>query len=621
MCGLNGIFAYCSKGSPPDEAELLATRDQMAARGPDGAGTWWSDDRRIGLGHRRLAIIDTDERANQPMRGGDDDRYVIVFNGEIYNLPELRNLLEAEGYIFRTTSDTEALLHLYDLKGPEMLGHLRGMFAFAIWDSAAQSLFLARDPFGIKPLYYADDGTTFRFASQVKALLAGGAISDEIDPAGVVGFHLWGSVPESFTTFTAIKALPAGTMLRLRKDTGTVEPEPYINLAEEIARAGHQVVTSDELPTRVREAAYDSVCAHLLADVEVGLFLSAGIDSGALLGLMKDAGVDRVHCITLGFDTFAGTGDDEVPLAAEVAHQYGARHTVRRIGQAEFETDLPAILEAMDQPSIDGVNTWFVAKAAREAGLKVVLSGLGADEILAGYPGFKQVPRMARTLGPINLIPALGKAASHLVEAAGLTRNRPKLAGLFEYGGTLEGAYLLRRSLFLPSELSNILDPEFTVAGLVRLDAQGLLRANLDPDPGCDVGRVAALELGTYTRNQLLRDADWAGMAHSVEVRTPFLDIEFLRQVAPLMPAISGTMGKQALAASPSLSLPGSVTNRAKSGFTVPTGRWMADAADKAVRQAGTLAAPRKGLASRDWAKFVWAQDPRPARGPQETSR
>lgn len=184
MCGLNGILAYRRSAPLIDQLELVATRDRMAARGPDGAGEWWDVDRRIGLGHRRLAIIDPDERANQPMRAH-ADRHVIVFNGEIYNLPELRALLEEHGYAFRTTSDTEALLHLYDLEGHKMLARLRGMFAFAIWDQVERTLFLARDPFGIKPLYYADDGATFRFASQVKALIAGGAISDEPDPAGI----------------------------------------------------------------------------------------------------------------------------------------------------------------------------------------------------------------------------------------------------------------------------------------------------------------------------------------------------------------------------------------------------------------------------------------------------
>ena len=542
------------------------------------------------------------------MQSGAGDKYVIVFNGEIYNLPELRALLVAKGYAFRTTSDTEALLHLYDLYGSDMLERLRGMFAFALWDAPQRTLFLARDPFGIKPLYYADDGASFRFASQVRALMAGGEVPHEVDPAGVVGFHLWGSVPEPFTTYAAVRALPAGTMMRVRFDAGVTGPDRYVNLAQEIQLAARHTVRPVEVAARVRDAARESVAAHLLADVEVGLFLSAGIDSGALLGLMKDAGVDRVHGITLGFESFDGTSNDEVPLAVEVARQYGARHTVRRVGLAEFESDLPAIFNAMDQPSIDGINTWFVAKAAHEVGLKVALSGLGADEMLAGYPGFKQIPRIASAIEVFSAIPGLGSAALKVVEMLGLARNRPKITGLFDYGGTFEGAYLLRRSLFLPEEIEGILDPEFVTAGLARLDALGLLRAILNPDPGCNIGRVAALEFGAYTRNQLLRDSDWAGMAHSIEIRTPFLDLEFLRNVAPLMPVIKGSMGKRALAASPSVSLPDSVINRPKSGFLVPTRCWMAGAADDAMKQTGTISATQRGLESRDWARFIFAR-------------
>src|ERR1700751_1116196 len=192
MCGVNGIFAYHPAANAPDEMELLATRDAMRARGPDGSGAWWSADRRCGLGHRRLSIIDLSERASQPM-ASEDGRFVVVFNGEIYNYPQLRAELETDGARFRTTSDTEVLLHLYARQGAEMVQRLRGMFAFAIWDQVESCLLLARDPYGIKPLYTANDGWTFRFASQVKALLAGGNVSREPEPAGVVGFHLFGS--------------------------------------------------------------------------------------------------------------------------------------------------------------------------------------------------------------------------------------------------------------------------------------------------------------------------------------------------------------------------------------------------------------------------------------------
>jgi asparagine synthase (glutamine-hydrolysing) len=608
MCGINGIYAYNSPASEPSTKELIATRDYMQSRGPDGKGEWWSEDKRMALGHRRLSIIDLSDRASQPMVS-ECGRFIAVFNGEIYNYPALRHHLETQGAVFRTSSDTEVLLHLFAHKGEAMVHDLRGMFAFAIWDNRTRTLFLARDPFGIKPLYISDDGSTFRFASQVKALLAGGEVSRDHDPAGVVGFFLWGSVPEPFTFYKSVGSLPAGHTLKVE---GKVinEPQPYVSLAAEMARAAKEAAAISDLPRIIREAASDSVRAHMLADVDVGLFLSAGIDSGALLGLMMDSGASRVRTITVGFDSFAGTHDDEVPLASQVARRYGARHTVRRVSQREFEDDLPAILNAMDQPSIDGVNTWFVAKAACEAGLKVALSGLGGDELLAGYPGFAEIPRMVRTFAPFGRAPFMGTTARHLIEALGLARQRPKLAGLVEYGGSFEGAYLLRRGLFLPSELPRILGHDLTEEGLARLDAIGLLRASLTPDPGSNVGRVAALECGAYTRNTLLRDTDWAGMAHSLEIRTPLLDIGFLRQVAPAMPSICGRAGKRALATAPAWPLPESVANRAKSGFAVPTGQWMADAAATRRKPAGRVG--RKGLASRGWARAVFAAHAEP---------
>jgi asparagine synthase (glutamine-hydrolysing) len=375
MCGVNGLFAYGGAAPAPDARELLATRDAMAARGPDGAGAWWSDDRRCGLGHQRLAILDPTPRAAQPMLSA-EGRYAITFNGQIYNFPALRRGLEARGVVFRTSCDTEALLHLYAERGAAMLGELRGMFALAIWDAARRGLFLARDPYGIKPLYVADDGRTVRFASQVKALLAGGAVSREPDPAGVVGFHLLGSVPEPFTLYREIRALPAGCSQWVDA-AGAETPKPYVSLPAILAEGAASAAPAAELAERVRAAVGISVAAHRLADVEVGAFLSAGVDSGAILGLMRDVGGDASRAITRSFEEFGGSSEDEAPLAAEVAARYGARHQLRRVGQAEFEADLPALLAAMDQPSIDGVNTWFVAKAAREAGLKVAISGLG----------------------------------------------------------------------------------------------------------------------------------------------------------------------------------------------------------------------------------------------------
>lgn len=601
MCGLNGIFAYHSAAGMPRESELLRTREAMRARGPDGAGAWWNSDRRCGLAHRRLTILDLSDRAAQPMVS-EDGKLIVAFNGEIYNYPQLRTELEAQGVRFRTSSDTEALLHLYARCGSEFVRHLRGMFAFAIWDDRRRGFFLARDPYGIKPLYTANDGWTFRFASQVKALLAGGRISHDPEPAGHVGFYLFGSVPEPFTTYRDILALPAGHTQWVDAE-GPREPKCFANLASFLAVNGQGPVP--EAAALVRAAVSDSVRAHLLADVEVGAFLSAGIDSGALLGLMRDAGQREIRAITLAFEEFRGTAEDEAPLAASVASRYGVCHIVRRVGQREFLDDLPALLDAMDQPSIDGINTWFVAKAAREAGLKVAISGLGGDELLAGYPSFVDVPRWRRRFGPLAAIPGLGRLARLAVRAipkAALSV-RPKALGLFEYAHSWAGAYLLRRGLFLPHELSELMGRGFAREGLRRLEPLHRLAASLVPDPGSDIARVCALESANYMRNQLLRDADWAGMAHGLEIRVPLADVKLLRSLAPVVPRFARGAGKAALARAPSLPLPEEVLSRAKTCFAVPTDAWISTACRGKTRT-GHLRGP-KGLVSRRWSQVV----------------
>lgn len=601
MCGINGIYAFHTAANPPKEAELIATRDHMRARGPDGEGAWWSEDRRVGFGHRRLSIIDLSERASQPMISA-DGRLVIVFNGEIYNYPELRTELEAQGVRFRSTSDTEVLLHLYARDGEAMVHRLRGMYAFVIWDVTKQGLFLARDPYGIKPLYTANDGWTFRFASQVKALLAGGQVSRDPEPAGLVGFHLFGSVPEPFTLYREIRALPAGHTQWV--DTvGPREPKRFANLASVFAAGAANPVPAAELPQRLRAAALDSVRAHLLADVEVGVFLSAGIDSGALLGLMRDAGQEKIRAITLGFDEFAGTSEDEVPLAAEVARHYGAEHIIRRVGEREFQDDLPAILDAMDQPSIDGVNTWFVSKAAKEAGLKVALSGLGGDELLAGYPSFRDIPRWRRRYGALAAIPFAGVLARKLMVTLvpTLAQRQPKALGVLQYAGSWSGAYLLRRGLYLPHELPAMLGQDVVREGLRRLKFGQSIRAQLTPDPGGNVARVGVLEASNYMRNQLLRDSDWAGMAHSLEIRVPLVDWKLAQDFAPLLPGLLPGVGKANLAMAPSMPLPESVRIRAKTGFAVPTGDWVSQMQSPSRRIT-------KGEASRGWSKVVLGQ-------------
>ena len=589
MCGIASIFAYHYAAPPVDRKELRTIRDHMINRGPDGKGEWYSANNRVALGHRRLSIIDLSEAAAQPM-ANTDNKYVISYNGEIYNYKTLRKTLEDKGYKFRTHSDTEVLLHLYAEKGAAMVHDLRGMFAFAIWDETKHALFLARDPYGIKPLYYADDGWTVRIASQVKAILAGGKVLREPEPAGIVGFYLLGSVPEPWTTYQAIRALPAGHTMWVT-NIGPTEPKQYFNIAKVWKEAETPITTKEEQQIQIRKALLDTVKHHMVADVPVGAFLSAGIDSSALVALITELSAPKdvdpktwnlelgtwnspLKTITLSFKEFKGTNNDESPLAQQVATLYNTDHTTRYITEQEFNDDLPKILDAMDQPTIDGLNTWFVAKAAKEQGLKVAISGLGGDELFGGYPSFKDVPHWVKRMAIPSQIPMMGDAARIITEKIiPHTSINPKAAGMLKYGGKWHTAWFLKRGLYMPWELNRLMDKEQAKTGLERLNLENTITAAMIPDPDTEHGKVAAMESSLYMRNQLLRDADWAGMAHSLEIRVPLVDSVLLKTLAGILKT-NQTNSKQPLAYSPGTPLPANIAERAKTGFTTPIEKW-----------------------------------------------
>jgi asparagine synthase (glutamine-hydrolysing) len=515
-----------------------------------------------------------------------DGRLTITFNGDIYNYRELRRELEASGIRFRSGSDTEVLLHLFAEHGPRAVEMLRGMFAFAIWSASDRTLFLARDPFGIKPLYYTDDGVTLRFASQVKALLSAGGIDRRPNPAGSVGFFLWGAVPEPHTLFEGIRALPAGTHVLYRPGNAG-QPRQYFSIVEELARGEAEASqpSEEEQLGWLRETLMDSVRHHLVADVPMGVFLSAGLDSTTLTAIASEIQGSDLRSLTLGFREYQGTHADEVPLAEEVARRYGTLHCTSWVSESDFTEALPGLLEAMDQPTTNGVNTYLVSRAAAQAGMKVALSGLGGDELFGGYPSFRQVPRMATVMRPFQALPALGRAVRRLTDPLLRVWTSPKYAGLAEYGGSYAGAYLLRRALYAPWEIDRFMDPTLVKEGLERLNTIPALRGSYS-GLGAPRQRVAALELAWYMRNQLLRDADWAGMAHSLEIRVPFVDVQLLRRVAPLL-GRSRPPTQKLVASTPRLDLPRGLLLRPKTGFSTPVSRWITRASPRASHARG----------------------------------
>ena len=598
MCGIAGIYAYREPAPPVDQSELLRIREAMIHRGPDGAGLWISPDRRIGLAHRRLSIIDLSEAGAQPMAAA-GGRYRVTFNGEIYNYRELKKELEAKGCRFHSNSDTEVLLHLYSEHGADMVHRLRGMYAFGIWDETKRELFLARDPFGIKPLYFADDGRTFRFASQVKALVRGGEIGSEPEPAGHAGFFVWGYVPEPFTLYKAIRAVPAGTSLCV-DGGGPRGPTAFFSIAEEFAKAESDIgrIADEAAIERALSALDDSVRRHMIADVPVGVFLSAGLDSAMIMALASTKSTAKLRTLTLGFKEYLGSKDDETALAGKMSARCGTSHMTRWVTRRDFETELPQILAAMDQPSIDGVNTYFVSKAATEAGIRVALSGFGGDELFAGYPSFRDVPRLRSVASIFGGMPMLGKALRQLLSPLTRQLTSPKYAGVLEYGKSYGGAYLLRRAVFMPWELSEVMDPEFASQGWYDLQQLTQLEDSIG---GLRDERqiVSTLELGWYLRNQLLRDADWAGMANSVEIRMPYLDLSFLRSLAPLL--LCGArvpIKKTDLARAVEPPIPNEMIMRAKTGFVIPVREWCIDMFGKNKESRGM----------RGWAKHLMLQ-------------
>jgi asparagine synthase (glutamine-hydrolysing) len=469
-----------------------------------------------------------------------------------------------------------------------MVERLRGMFAFAIWDEKRRGMLLARDGFGIKPLYYMDQAGAFSAASQLKALLAGLKAQwrprPDFNAAGHAGFFLFGNVPEPHTLYKGINALKAGTTLWIDAN-GPGQEQSFFDVSSCLGAAdGGAGVDLGELLR-------DSVSHHFVADVPVGVFLSSGLDSATLVGLASELQGASLNTLSLGFDEFKGSVNDEVPLAETIAATYGTRQHSVRVAGKDFVEDMDDLLAAMDQPSIDGVNTYFVAKAAAAEGLKVAISGLGGDEIFGGYDSFSQIPNLVGGVGRIPGIGEMGRFLRSLSMPLTAIGMPPKAPGLFEYSSCYGDAYLLRRALYMPWELSSVLGEDMAREGLAALQARRRLDASqsMISEPQA---KVSALEMSWYMRNQLLRDADWAGMAHGLEIRVPFVDTSLFKALAGAI-ATGCRPGKQEMAATPKKALPDAVMNRPKSGFFVPISDWM-------ERDAGT----DRGL--RGWAKKVY---------------
>jgi asparagine synthase (glutamine-hydrolysing) len=578
MCGIAGIALDPDRTLPNLQERLLAIREAMTHRGPDDAGLISSSDDRAGLVNRRLAVRDLSPAGHMPMSNADATTW-ITHNGEIYNTDELRPELERLGFVFHSESDTEVILHGYEAWGDKVVRRLRGMFAFAILalepaTGKVQRLFLARDRLGIKPLYYAQAGGAFLFASELKAMLASGLLSREISPAGLVGYLMFGSVPNPWTIYCDVQALPPACVLAWQ--AGRVELRRYWHLPTDTIVPSSYTTAVEQVRTRLEEA----VRIRLAADVPLGAFLSGGLDSGAVVALMRQATSGTIRTCSMVFEEHAYS---ESVGAGAVARAMGTEHYERMITARDVAQDWERILWAMDQPTVDGVNTYFASKTAREAGLTVALSGLGGDELFGGYPNtFQGVPQVLRALELVQAVPGGATFARRVIHLLPDHLRWSKVSDALTVPASPASAYVTRRGLFSPSQVKRLVTPDVWQAARRAFDpvqqvtecmGEGVRGYAHQP-----FAWVSRAELGNYTHHQLLRDTDVMSMAHSLEVRVPLLDHHLVEAMLRLPAAYKAGKGrhKSLLLQAVGEWLPPKVRDRRdKQGFTFPFADWL----------------------------------------------
>lgn len=604
MCGIAGIFGL--EGLDDPQGLLVRMTQAMAHRGPDAVGV--HVDAPVALGHRRLGIIDLGAQSDQPMRSA-DGRYTLVFNGEIYNFRELRRELEGLGHGFRTASDTEVLLQACIRWGREALPRLHGMFAFAFWDHAAQELWLARDRMGIKPLYVYRDDRRFLFASELRTLLASGLVPRRMDRDALVDHLRYHTVHAPETLVRNVHMVPAGHWVSVT-DQEVRQQRWYDLVARVDPEAGRMGLPA--IHREVRERLTRAVERRTVADVPFGAFLSGGIDSSAVVGLMGRVSSAPVHTFSVVFDEAEFS---EEPYAELVSKRFRTVHTPIRLRATDMLEALPQALAAMDHPSADGPNTWLVSKVTKEAGISMALSGLGGDEVFAGYPVFPRTLALWHRRWVTTFPRALRSLAAGLMARARPSIASDKLAELLRLDAfSVDDTYPVSRSSMSDGDLLRLLQR----SGLPANRVHGIMHDLIRGDGGHALpflSQVSLGELATYLQNVLLRDTDQMSMAHALEVRVPFLDhelVEFVLGVSdvhkyPHTP-------KRLLVESLGDLLPNEVVHRPKMGFTLPWALWMKQElrsfCDERINALGSREQFRPGAVEALWQRFL-AGDPR----------
>jgi len=564
MCGISGVFNYLDKSiNSRDIINKIINIQQH--RGPDGNGIWESNCRRVTLGHNRLSIIDLSEKANQPFISNDKN-YILTFNGEIYNFKEIKSELVQKKIKFKSNSDTEVVLEAYKYWKLEFLQKIRGMFSLAIWDNKKKKLILARDPFGIKPLYYSNLNGVFYFASQIKSLLSINDINSKKSNAGIVSYYLLGHIQDPFTLYNDIKSLEKGNCV-------VIDQFGYFNKFE-FASIKNEIVNSKELKFKKKDDAIESlkeileetVYYHEIADVSVDYCLSSGIDSSTILASIKNKKNSKAITIDLDDDIYF---TNEKLLAKKTAFMNHIPHNIVKININELEKLFEFFYKKMDSPTNDGLNNFLISYYAKKQNTKVMITGVGGDEFFFGYPSFSRIPLINNfaKLFPKNRVFDFffNSALSNYLEKKKLNT---KYSSIYSYGNNLNNAFLLQRSLFMPNEIKNLINEdefklgwqELNILENINQDTKDIKNKNLS---------IMYFEIKYYLCRKLLRDIDWTSMSNSIEMRTPLVDWFFFKKLLPILKS-NVNLSKKSLLDTVKNKIPTDLYKRKKTGFGIP---------------------------------------------------
>lgn len=572
MCGINGILGI--NDLVLAKQKVQAMNIAMKHRGPDDDGFFVNEE--IALGHRRLSIIDLSAAGHQPMQSH-DGRFQIVYNGELYNFKELKFELQRvvsgskdSAYFFQTHTDTEVIIAAYARWGEECVNHFNGMYAFAIWDNLKKELFIARDRLGIKPLYYIYTNNVLAFSSEIRSLLASKLIPKQLDEASLVDFLRYQTVHAPHTIVKGVKMLMPGHYMK--GSNGKMTIHSYWNLKKNISRASDGKSYS-EVCKDVNQLLTKAVERRLIADVPFGAFLSGGIDSSAIVGLMSKVSTEKVKTFSVTFDE---SEFSESKYAQLIAKKFNTDHHEIKLSPKNFLDELPNALKAMDHPSGDGPNTYIVSKATKEAGITMALSGLGGDELFAGYDVFKRSLELNKKAW-LNAVPKFIRGAGGNV----LTKVKPgvatdKIAEFLKQDSIdFNAFYPLSRQVLMDRELTTILNKKELAPNRVSEIIGDLSFADSNSNQN-KISQTSIAEISTYMQNVLLGDADQMSMAVALEVRVPFIDYKLVEYVLGVPDKYKSTSSpKKLLIDSLGDLLPSEIVNRPKMGFTFPWKDWM----------------------------------------------